>query len=96
MTVKSVDNFQIREHSWPRLCRIILFQKSAWIGFKEDLCVVSMSPAVENIFSHGKEVAGIPKMAKNVDTVEGSWYLQLLACHHSNGFNSRDAGSSLL
>jgi hypothetical protein len=55
-----------------------------------------MSPAVENVFSHGTEVAGIPKMAKNVDTVERSWYLQLLACHHSNGFNSRDAWSSLL
>ena len=53
MSVKSADNFQIREHSWTRLFHIILFQKSAWIGLKEDLCVVSMSPAVENIFSHG-------------------------------------------
>jgi hypothetical protein len=34
----------------------ILFQKPACIGLKEDLCVVSMSPAVENIFSHGTEV----------------------------------------
>jgi hypothetical protein len=72
------------------------FLKTAWIGLKDDPCVVSMSPAVENVFSHGTEVAGIPKMAKNVDTVERSWYLQLLACHHSNGFNSRDAWSSLL
>ena len=31
----------------------ILFQISTWIGLKYDLYVVSMSPAVENIFSRG-------------------------------------------
>jgi hypothetical protein len=29
MSVKSADNFQIREHSWTRLFHIILFQKIA-------------------------------------------------------------------
>jgi hypothetical protein len=56
--------------------------KSTWIGLKGDHCAVSMSPAVENTLSHGPE--------------ERSGYLQLSACHHNNGFNSRDAGSSLL
>ena len=44
----------------------ILFQISTWIGLKDDLYVVSMSPAVENIFSRGTEVAGIPKI--NIDS----------------------------
>ena len=73
MSVKSADNFQIREYSWPHPFHFILFQKPACIGLKEDLCVVSMSPAVENTLSHGTEVAGIPKI--NIDTVEISGYL---------------------
>ena len=64
MSVKSADNIQIREYSWPRPFHFILFQKSAWIGLKEDLCVVSMSPAVENIFSHGTEVSWYPQNGK--------------------------------
>ena len=28
-----------------------------WIGLKEDLCAVSMSPAIENTLSNGTEVA---------------------------------------
>jgi len=55
----------------------ILFQISNWIGLDlDDLCVVSMSPAVENIFSGGTEVAGIPKI--NIDTVERSWYFIII------------------
>ena len=71
-----------------------IISKSTWIGLKEDLCVVSVSPAVENTLSHGTEVADIPKI--NIDTIERSGYLWLLACHHNNGFSSRDAGSYLL
>ena len=48
----------------------IHFQISAWIGLRDDLCVLSMSPAVENIFPCGTEVAGILKI--NIDTVERS------------------------
>ena len=50
-----------------------IISKSTWIGLEENLCVVSMSPAVENTLSHGTEVAGIPKI--NIDTVEISGYL---------------------
>ena len=41
-----------------------IISKSTWIGLKEDLCVVSMSPAVENIFSHGTEVSWYPQNGK--------------------------------
>jgi hypothetical protein len=50
--------------------------KSTWNRFKEDLCAVSMSPAVENTRSliwYTTDVAGIPKI--NIDTVERSGYL---------------------
>ena len=50
-----------------------IISKSTWIGLEENLCVVSMSPAVENTLSHGTEVAGIPKI--NIDTVERSGHL---------------------
>jgi len=66
--------------------------KSTWVGLKENICVVSMSAAVENTFSIGTEVAVI--LPKNIDTVERCGFL--LARHHINGFNSRDADSSLL
>ena len=71
-----------------------IISKSIWNELKEDLCVVSVSPAVENTLSHGTEVADIPQI--NIDRVERSGYLRLLACHHNNGFNSRGAGFSLL
>ena len=41
-----------------------IISKSTWIGLKEDLCVVSMSPAVENTLSHDTEVGS------------SSWYSQ--------------------
>ena len=50
-----------------------IISQSTWIGLKENLCVVSMSPTVENTLSHGTEVADIPKI--NIDTVERSGYL---------------------
>jgi hypothetical protein len=40
------------------------FLKTAWIGLKDDPCVVSMSPAVENVFSHGTEVSWYPQNGK--------------------------------
>ena len=46
------------------------------------------------LMSLATEEAGIPKI--NIDRVEKKWYLQLLNCHHNNGFNSRGAGFSLL
>ena len=47
--------------------------KSTWIDLKEDICVVSMSPAFENTLSLGTEVAGIPTI--KTDTVKRCGYL---------------------
>ena len=52
-------------HEW-------FFSPKIEVGLKEDLCVVSMSNAVENTLSLGTEVAGLPKI--NIDIVERCGY----------------------